>query len=348
MLKYRVQWVNIGGSAGATGQAEVAAPALTKVVTGLVNNDAYNVRVQANNEAGWGPFGPEVKAQSFGKPAAVPAPTLSPRAPVPGDDQRPGVDLLAGDRPQRPAITKYDVFRRTGGGAWNLIATRSGGDSRVASDTVPYQGQTVRLRRDGDQRRSGDVRQGQLLGATRPTAIPTSRPSLAPSTPRDDKTADISYTVGSRARGGGHRVTYSTSERRPSAASAVRARVVHPDRRRASARVADDHGDPTCNSAGLLAGPPVGASISPYGPTPGRARTSACRTTTATASPSAGGPRPATVGRSPATRSTATATRPSAPARTRRPSTASATRRREPSGCAPSPRTPGPDRGRPT
>ena len=95
------------------------------------------------NEAGWGPFGPDVKAQSFGKPAAVPAPTLSPRSPVPGETNAQVSISWPSTDPNGPAITKYDVFRRTGGGAWNLIATRSGGDSRVASDTVPYQGQTV-------------------------------------------------------------------------------------------------------------------------------------------------------------------------------------------------------------
>ena len=162
VLKYRVQWVNIGGNAGATGQADVPAPALTKVVTGLINDDAYNIRVQAYNEAGWGPFGPDVKAQSFGKPAAVPAPTLSPRSPVPGETNAQVSISWPSTDPNGPAITKYDVFRRTGGGAWNLIATRSGGElpGRERHGALP--GADGRLRRDGDQRWSGDVRQDQL------------------------------------------------------------------------------------------------------------------------------------------------------------------------------------------
>ena len=69
--------------------AGVPAPGLTKVLSGLVNNDAYNVRVQASNGAGWGPFGPQVKAQSFGKPTAVPAPTLTPRTPDAGRGRTP-------------------------------------------------------------------------------------------------------------------------------------------------------------------------------------------------------------------------------------------------------------------
>ena len=144
VLKYRVQWINIGAGAGATGEADVAAPSVSKVITGLVNNDAYQVRVQAYNEAGWGPYGPEVKAQSFGTPAAVPAPTLSPRTPTAADaDAQVTITWPATD-PNGPPITQYDVYRRTGtGGAWNLIATVSGGAQRVATDTIPYQGQVV-------------------------------------------------------------------------------------------------------------------------------------------------------------------------------------------------------------
>ncbi|WP_343994240.1 fibronectin type III domain-containing protein, partial [Terrabacter terrae] len=47
VLAYRVQWVDIGGNAGAGSSAPVQAPGLTKVISGLVNNDAYNIRVQA-------------------------------------------------------------------------------------------------------------------------------------------------------------------------------------------------------------------------------------------------------------------------------------------------------------
>ncbi|GAB3063611.1 Ig-like domain-containing protein [Intrasporangium mesophilum] len=141
--RYRIQWVDIGGNAGATGSAEVAAPGLTKTITGLINNDAYNVRVQAKNEAGWGPFGPDVKAQSFGKPANVPAPTLAPRTPTPGEPNAQVQITWPATDPNGPPITKYDVYRRMDGGAWTLIGTRSGGESRVESDTIPFQGQQV-------------------------------------------------------------------------------------------------------------------------------------------------------------------------------------------------------------
>ena len=77
--------VDIGTAPARAARAGRGRRPLTKVLIGLINNDAYNVRVQANNGAGWGPFGPTVKAQSFGTPAAVPAPTLTPRDPEPGD-----------------------------------------------------------------------------------------------------------------------------------------------------------------------------------------------------------------------------------------------------------------------
>lgn len=143
VTKYRVQWINIGSGAGSGGQADVAAGTTTRVITGLVNNDAYQVRVQAQNGAGWGPFGPAVKAQSFGVPTAVPAPTLSPRTPTPSAANAQVSISWPMTNANGPAITKYEVFRRTGGGVWTLIKTVSGSGQRVASDSIPYQGQTV-------------------------------------------------------------------------------------------------------------------------------------------------------------------------------------------------------------
>ncbi|OFE17077.1 hypothetical protein BA895_18060 [Humibacillus sp. DSM 29435] len=143
VTKYRVQWINIGGGAGATGQAEVAAGVTSRVITGLVNNDAYQIRVQAQNGAGWGPYGPSAKAQSFGTPTPVAAPNLAPRTPTPSAANAQVSISWPSTNPNGPAITKYDVYRRSGSGAWSLVASVSGGSQRVASDSVPYQGQTV-------------------------------------------------------------------------------------------------------------------------------------------------------------------------------------------------------------
>ncbi len=265
VLKYRVQWVNIGGNAGATGQADVPAPALTKVVTGLINDDAYNIRVQAYNEAGWGPFGPDVKAQSFGKPAAVPAPTLSPRSPVPGETNAQVSISWPSTDPNGPAITKYDVFRRTGGGAWNLIATRSGGDSRVASDTVPYQGQTVDYvvtATNGGPATSDKTNYRSYTANGYPD-----KPAITRAvTPRDDKTADISYTVGAAHAGGGQRVTYSTSSGGRGSFSCASGSCTQTTG--ALPVGSQTITVTTCNSANLCQ-TSGGASISPYGSTQG-------------------------------------------------------------------------------
>lgn len=201
VLEYRVQWVDIGGNAGATGSASVPAPGLTKVISGLVNDDAYNVRVQARNEAGWGPFGPDVKAQSFGKPPAVPAPTLNPREPVPGAANAQVSITWPSTDPNGPAITKYDVFRRTGSGPWNLIATRSGGESRVASDTIPYQGQTVQYvvtATNGGPSTSDKANYSSYVA----DGVPETPTLKSVSTPSDNYAANASFTLGdSRSRG---------------------------------------------------------------------------------------------------------------------------------------------------
>ena len=213
VLKYRVQWVNIGGSAGATGQAEVAAPGLTKVISGLINNDAYNVRVQANNEAGWGPFGPQVKAQSFGTPAAVPAPTLSPRDPVPGEANAQVSISWPSTDPNGPPITKYDVFRRTGGGAWNLIATRSGGESRVASDTIPYQGQTVQYVVTATNGGPATSDKANFSSYTA-DGIPETPALQSVSTPSENYSGNASFTLGDSRSRGYDQVNWRTSEGR--------------------------------------------------------------------------------------------------------------------------------------
>jgi len=142
--EYQVQWVNVGGNAGATGTAKVTSGTLTHTISGLVNNDAYTIRVQAHNGAGWGPYGPETKGQSFGTPAPVPAPQLTPRSPAPDQDNAQVTVTWSTTDPNGPPITQYDVYRRTGStGSWVHLATVSGGAQRVATDTIPYNGQTV-------------------------------------------------------------------------------------------------------------------------------------------------------------------------------------------------------------
>jgi len=210
VLQYRVQWVDIGGNAGSGSSAPVQAPGLTKVISGLVNNDAYNIRVQARNEAGWGPFGPDVKAQSFGKPAAVPAPTLTPREPVPGAANAQVSISWPSTDPNGPAITKYDVYRRTGNGPWNLIATRSGGESRVASDTIPYQGQTVQYvvtATNGGPSTSDKTNYSSYVA----DGVPETPSLRSVSTPNKDYAANASFSLGDSRSRGYQKVNWQTS-----------------------------------------------------------------------------------------------------------------------------------------
>ncbi|WP_404389960.1 Ig-like domain-containing protein [Humibacillus xanthopallidus] len=210
VLEYRVQWTNIGSGAGGGGIQSVPAPTTTKVISGLVNNDAYTVRVQARNEAGWGPFGPEVKAQSFGKPAAVPAPTLSPREPVPGEpNAQVAVSWPATDA-NGPPITKYDVYRRVGGGAWTLIDTVSGGATRVSSDTVPYQGQKLEYvvtATNGGPATSDQANFSSYVA----DGIPETPNLRAVTTPNPDYKANASFSLGDSRSRGYDKVNWRTS-----------------------------------------------------------------------------------------------------------------------------------------
>ena len=139
--QYQVQWVNTSGGAGG-GTRVVTGGTLSTTLSGLVNNDQYSIRVQAHNGAGWGPYGPAVVKQSVGTPAAVAAPRLAPRTANPGDSNGLVTITWNTTDPNGPAITTYTVFRRVGGGAWTTVGSVSGSASRVATDTMPYDGRT--------------------------------------------------------------------------------------------------------------------------------------------------------------------------------------------------------------
>ncbi len=140
--QYQVQWVNTAGGAGG-GTRVVAAPTLTTTLTGLVNDNAYTIRVQAHNGAGWGPYGPSVTKQSFGTPPAVAAPQVSPRAANANDSTGQVTVTWSTTDPNGPPITKYTVYRRVGGGAFTALGTVSGSASRTYTNSgIPYDGKT--------------------------------------------------------------------------------------------------------------------------------------------------------------------------------------------------------------
>lgn len=214
VTEYQVQYVNIGANAGATALKKVPAPALQQTLTGLVNNDAYQLRVQARNAAGWGPYGPEVKAQSFGTPAAVPAPDLAPRTPTPDASNAQVTITWPATDPNGPPITQYDVFRRTGsGGSWNLIATVSGGSQRVATDSIPYQGQTVQYTVTATNGGPATSAKANYSSYTA-DGIPQTPTLRSVTTPNADHSATASFTLGDSRSSGYQKVNWRTSEGR--------------------------------------------------------------------------------------------------------------------------------------
>ncbi len=210
VTRYRVQWIDVGSGAGGGGQAEVAAPGLSKVITGLVNNDAYQVRVQARNGAGWGPYGPQVKGQSFGRPAAVSAPTLAPRTPTPSASSAQVTITWPATNPNGPAITTYDVFRRTGGGAWQSIASVSGGAQRVATDSIPYRGQQVQYvvtATNGGPATSAKANVSSYVA----NGIPQTPTLRAVTTPKPTYAANASFSLGDARASGYQSVRWRTT-----------------------------------------------------------------------------------------------------------------------------------------
>ncbi|MEO6997597.1 MAG: fibronectin type III domain-containing protein, partial [Terracoccus sp.] len=264
VTKYRVQWIDIGGGAGATGQAEVAAGVTSRVITGLVNNDAYQIRVQAQNGAGWGPYGPSAKAQSFGTPAAMGAPNLSPRTPTPSAaNAQVSISWPATD-PNGPAITKYDVYRRSGGGAWALVASLSGGGQRVASDSVPYQGQTVEYAVTATN--GGPATSARSnFSSYRADGIPETPRLTSVVTPNADYRANAGLALGSsRSRGYDH-IEWRTSAGRsgswPGGATGGTATDLGNNPQTMQVRA--------CNVAGRCSPWSNSVSFTPYGPTQG-------------------------------------------------------------------------------
>ncbi|MBK8758431.1 MAG: fibronectin type III domain-containing protein [Actinomycetales bacterium] len=82
---YNVQVLPVdGGSTG--GLTTVTGGGTSTTVGGLNNNSEYLIRVQAHNEAGWGPYGPVRTAQPVGTPARVIVNDLVTSTPSPSDD----------------------------------------------------------------------------------------------------------------------------------------------------------------------------------------------------------------------------------------------------------------------
>ncbi|MEI2731990.1 MAG: fibronectin type III domain-containing protein [Dermatophilaceae bacterium] len=191
---YNVQAVSLSGGAGG-GVFPVSAADLATTLSGLVNDDEYSIRVQAHNEAGWGPYGPSRTAQSVGTPATVPTPALAYPRPTPNDTATPVSISWPAVDPNGPPLVSYTVWTQVEGGPWSVLTTVSAGSARVASDTVPLDGRTVGYAVTATN--GGGLTSPRVNVATF-TAIGVPQVPRPPSvtTPRPDKTMDVSFSLG--------------------------------------------------------------------------------------------------------------------------------------------------------
>ncbi|HET7304837.1 MAG TPA: Ig-like domain-containing protein [Segeticoccus sp.] len=194
---YRVSYTNIGTHPGTKTQIVQGRSAQ---LTGLVNNDQYSVKVQAHNGAGWGDYGGSVKVQSAGTPGTVPAPQLSPRTPTP--DSGTGQVQISWNAvdPNGPALVRYTVYRRAGGGAWQVLGKTSP-DTRTVSDTMPYDGTRYEY---AVRATNGANKTSPMGGSSGYTAngVPATPSTPSASTPKADYRVRVSFSLGSsRSRG---------------------------------------------------------------------------------------------------------------------------------------------------
>jgi hypothetical protein len=135
ITKYRV---NLVSSSGWSVTQEVAAPATSKRVDGLRNNDLQSVKVQAVNGRGAGPWSGSTSMQSAGRPAPVNSLRVTSDPPADAGQTAAHLSWSSTD-PNGPALNHFTVNRRVAGGAWQVVARTSAGTLGY-NDTVPYDG----------------------------------------------------------------------------------------------------------------------------------------------------------------------------------------------------------------
>jgi len=129
---YNVQLISLTGGSG--GGTFPVSSGLSTTVGGLVNNDEYEVRIQAHNGAGWGPYGSSRTVQSVGTPPPVATPGLQYPRPTPNDSSVPVQVSWPDTDANGPPLVSYTVWRQVNGGDWTVLATVSAGAANVATD----------------------------------------------------------------------------------------------------------------------------------------------------------------------------------------------------------------------
>ena len=207
-----MQWVNVGGNAGQTGTKVIQAPELSTVVSGLVNNDAYKIRVQARNDLGMGTLRARGHRAVLRQAGSGGRAEPGPRSPAPDQDNAQVTITWPTTDPNGPPITQYDVYRRTGStGAWVPVASVSGGAQRVATDTIPYGGQTVQYTVTATN--GGPATSERTnFSSYKADGMPQTPTLSAVGTPNADYRAVASYSLGSHRSTGYDRVEWRTTD----------------------------------------------------------------------------------------------------------------------------------------
>ena len=194
---------------GTVREVQVPAPTLQVTVSGLVNDHEQNVAVRATNSLGAGPFGPAVTMQSAGTPPAVGQPALSPRGPGAAESSEALKVSWEAVSANGPPLTRYTVYRRVGGGSWELRATTSP-DTRTYTDTIPYDGQTytyVVTATNG----AGNESPQSNAASFRSVAPPVQPDAPSVSTPEADKGASVRVYLKDSRGGGYERLEWQTN-----------------------------------------------------------------------------------------------------------------------------------------
>ncbi len=211
ITKYRV---NLVSSSGSSLTQEVPAPAVSKRVDGLRNNDLQSVKVQAVNGRGAGPWSGTTAMQSAGRPA--PVNSLRVTSDPPADAGQTAAHLSWGTTdPNGPALNHFTVNRRVAGGAWEVVARTSAGTLGY-NDTVPYDGRRYEWMVTATNGAGGSGAEDPQFTSTEGNVagfVATGVPqpiSVSVTTPRPNYRATVSVQLGAHRSSSYSRIDWSS------------------------------------------------------------------------------------------------------------------------------------------